>query len=193
MRNFGSGIIILALLALAGCGGDVRLTQQEISPVYKAGEFAYAGAGRDLRVVVAGNPFGGDQGEFDDAVTGYMQGNHWGQPANFTTRPGASAREAYHVVMLFNPPKTFPGMKLCREKPADLPSEAAAPGAGVVLFAAFCRRNESLTEIKGHIAAASGLADPRFGDLVAAVTQGLFPPQRRFDDDRGCKTWLRCR
>ncbi|MBE9553044.1 MAG: hypothetical protein IMF05_06250 [Proteobacteria bacterium] len=178
-------------ILVGACGGNVRLTQHEISPVYKASEFAYAGAGRDLRVVVAGNPFSGDHAEFEHAVTGYMQGNHWGQATNFTTTPGESARENYHVVMLFNPPKTFPGMKLCREKPADLPSEARDDG--VVLFAAFCRRNESLTEIKGDIGAASGPADPNFGDLVAAVTQGLFPPRHRFDDDHGCRRKIRCR
>lgn len=182
--------LLLAILVTA-CGGNVRLTQQEISPVYKAGEFAYAGAGRDLRVVVAGNPFGGDKASFDRAVTGHMQGNHWGQPANFTTTPGESARESYHVVMLFNPPKTFPGMKLCRETPANLPSETT--GDGIVLFAAFCRRNESLTEIKGRIGAAAGPADPNFGDLVAGVTNGLFPPRHRFDDGRDCRRWLRCR
>jgi len=189
--RFNIWLALFLGIFVTACGGTVRLTQQEISPVYKASEFAYAGAGRDLKVVVAGNPFGGDQGEFGRAVTGYMQGNHWGQPTNFTTTPGDTARQTYHVVMLFNPPKTFPGMRLCREKPADLPTEAR--DAGVVLFAAFCRRNESLTEIKGYIEAAGGPADPNFGDLVAAVTQGLFPPQHRFDGDRSCRRWLRCR
>lgn len=183
-------VLVLAFLAVS-CGGTVRLTHEEISPVYNAGEFAYAGAGRDLRVVVAGNPFGGDRAEFDRAVTGYMLGNHWGQPTNFTTTPGESVRDSYHVVMLFNPPKTLPGIKLCREKPADLPSEAREDG--VVLFAAFCRRNESLTEIKGYIEAADGPADPDFGDLVAAVTSGLFPPKRRFDDDHECRRRLGCK
>ena len=183
-------VLVLAFLAVS-CGGNVRLTQQEISSVYTAGEFAYAGAGRDLRVVVAGNPFGGDQVAFERTVTGYMLTNHWGQPTNFTTAPGESVRDSYHVVMLFNPPKTLPGIKLCREKPADLPSEAREHG--VVLFAAFCRRNESLTEIKGHAVTADGPADPGFGDLVAAVTQGLFPLKRRFDDDRKCRRRPGCK
>lgn len=183
---------VALLLILTACAvGGVRLTQQEISPVYRASEFAYAGAGRDLRVFVVGSPFGGDREAFEQAVTGYMQGNHWGQPTNFTTTPGESARNNYHVVMLFNPPKSFPGIQLCREAPADLPTEARAEG--VVLFAAFCRRNESLTEIKGFIETAVGHADPNFGDLVAAVTNGLFPPKRRFDDDDDCRRWLRCR
>lgn len=184
------GLSLFIGMFLAACGGDVRLTQQEISPVYTAGEFAYAGAGRDLRVVVAGNPFGGDRAALERATTGHMRGSHWGQATNFTTAPGDSVRESYHVVMLFNPPKTFSGMRLCREKPADLPSETRDDG--VVLFAAFCRRNESLTEIKGYVATADGLAGPIFGDLVAMVTQGLFPPKRRFDDDRKCRRRFGC-
>jgi hypothetical protein len=178
-------------ILVAACGGGVRLTHQDISPVYTSGEFAYAGAGRDLRVVVAGNPFGGDRAEFDNAVTGYMKGNHWGQATNFTTTPGESARDTYHVVMLFNPPETFPGIKLCREEPEALPTETR--DVGVVLFAAFCRRNESLTEIKGYIEAAGGPADANFGDLVAGVTLGLFPPQRRSSgSQKKCRNWPNC-
>jgi len=185
--------ILLALTVLvAACASPtVKLTQQEISPVYQAGEFAYAGAGRDLRVMVVGNPFGGPSDEFDRTVTDLMQGNHWGQRTNFTTTPGESARESYHVVMLVNPPQTFPGIKLCRTDPKDLPT--GARDSGVVLFAAFCRRNESLTEIKGFAESASGPADAAFADLVAGVTNGLFPPKRRFDEDRNCLFLKGCR
>jgi hypothetical protein len=178
--------ILVAVLA-GGCAGNVRLTQQEISPVYTASEFSYAGADRDLRVDIVGNPFGGDQRQFDSIITGYMQGSHWGPPTHFTTTPNSSAREAYRVVMLFDPPSTFPGIRICREKPQDLPTQADA--SKIILFSAFCRGNESLTEIKGRIEAASGPDDPKFGDLVASVTNGLFPPRRRFEDDRDC--WYR--
>lgn len=178
-------------ILVSACGGNVRLTQQEVSPVYKAGEFAYAGAGRDLKVEVIGNPFGGDPAAFGKTVTDYMQGNHWGPRTNFTTTPGASARESYRVVMLFNPPRTLVGMRLCREEASSLPSESGREE--IVVFAAFCRRNESLTEIKGRIDGATGPGDPIFGDLVAQATNALFPPKRRFEGDRGgCPPWLQC-
>ncbi|MBE9553733.1 MAG: hypothetical protein IMF05_09760, partial [Proteobacteria bacterium] len=80
--------LLAAALAVAACAaGGVRLTQQEIAPSYSPGEFAYAGAGRDMRVVVVGNPFGGDRAVFERAVTDAMQGRHWGQRTNFTTTP----------------------------------------------------------------------------------------------------------
>lgn len=184
-------MVTAVLLFVSACASDVRLTQQEISPSYKAGEFAYAGADRDLQVIVVGNPFDGDKATFDKAVTDYMQGNHWGPRTNFTTMPGASARKSYRVVMLFDPPKTLVGMRLCREEPSSLPTEENE--GRIVVFAAFCRGGESLTEIKGRIEGASGPGDPVFGDLVAQVTNALFPPDRRFGDDRGgCPPWLQC-
>lgn len=183
--------IMAAVFGIAACSSDVRLTQQEISPSYKSGEFAYAGADRDMKVVVVGNPFGGDQETFGRTVTGYMQGNHWGPRTNFTTAPGASARNSYRVVMLFDPPKTLVGMRLCRVEGSALPT--VRTGDEIILFAAFCRGNESMTEIKGRIAGATGPEDPVFGYLIGQVTNALFPPDRRFEDDHGgCPPWLQC-
>jgi hypothetical protein len=191
MKLLRIGTIMAAVLGITACSSDVRLTQQEISPSYKSGEFAYAGADRDMKVVVVGNPFGGDQEAFGRAVTGYMQGNHWGPRTNFTTAPGASARNIYRVIMLFDPPKTLVGMRLCRETASALPTERT--GQKIVVFAAFCRGNETMTEIKGRIREATGSEDPAFGDLIAQVTNALFPPDRRFEDDHGsCPPWLQC-
>lgn len=185
-------LLVMAVLFLASaCSMDVRLTQQEVSPSYKAGEFAYAGAGRDMRVVVVGNPFGGDQATFGGVVTDRMQGNHWGPRTHFTTTPNETARSSYRVVMLFDPPRTLVGMRLCRVEGSSLPT--VRTGDEIILFAAFCRGNESMTEIKGRIAGATGPEDPVFGDLIAQVTNALFPPDRRFEDDHGgCPPWLQC-
>lgn len=181
---------ILVALMVGGCASNVRLTQQEISPVYTSSEFSYAGSGRDLRVDIVGNPFGGDQQAFDRTVTGYMKGSHWGPSTHFTTTPNDTARQTYRVVMLFDPPATFPGIRLCRVKPEDLPTQA--DGKSIILFSAFCRGDKSLTEIKGHIDSASGPDDRKFRDLVASVTNGLFPPRHRFEDDRDCWPRWRC-
>jgi hypothetical protein len=191
MKLLRIGTIVAAALGIAACTSGVRMTQQEISPSYKSGEFAYAGADRDMEVIVVGNPFSGDHAAFGKAVTDHMQGNHWGPPTRFTTTPGPSARDIYRVVMLFDPPKTLTGMRLCRDEAASLPTESV--GGEIVVFAAFCRGSKSLTEIKGRIEAADGASDPFFGDLIAQVTNALFPPDRRFDDDRGgCPPWLKC-
>ncbi len=168
---------IATLLPLAACApGGTSLTQQEVSVAYSSGAFAYAGAGRDLRVVVVGNPFGGDPVAFGTAVTEAMQGRHWGQRTNFTTSPGETARANYRVLMLFDPPADLNAMRLCREEPGALPTAPA--GGEVVLFGAFCRGDSSLTTIKGRVSGAANARDPAFRALVADVTNGLFPPAR---------------
>lgn len=184
------GTVLLSALLLAACGQPVRLTQQEASPSYTAGEFAYAAGGRELKVVVAGNPFGGDRASFEQAVTDAMQGRHWGPATVFTSAPGPSARPAYGVVMLFNPPSSLTGGRLCRDEPSALP--VAPAGDRLVLFAAFCRSGGLLTEVKGSIPAVAGPEDPLFAELVGQVTNGLFPPLRRREGDRRCPPWMRC-
>jgi len=176
--------LLAAVLATTACAaGNVRLTQQDITPTYSPGEFASVAAGRDMRVVIVGNPFGGDTAAFETAVTGAMQGRHWGQRTNFTTSPGASAHARYRVVLLFDPPRALNGSKLCREAPSALQSETK--GEETVLFAAFCRGKRSRTQIKGQISRVAGPNDPAFRELVGQVTNGLFPPDRGVGRDRG--------
>lgn len=185
----GLPALILAFLAVACAGAVVRLSQQEVSPSYKAGEFGYAGARGAIRVIVAGDAMDADPAALAKAVTNAMQGRHWGPRTNFTTQDHPGIRPSYRVVMMFNPAPTMVGMRLCREDPATLPM---VPAKGeIVLFSAFCRGGESLTEIKGRIAGAASLDNPGFAELVGQVTHALFPPERRFEGDRGgAPPWL---
>lgn len=186
-----SGLLVLVLAFLAvSCGGaNVRLTQQEVSPSYKAGEFGYAGARGALRVIVAGDSLGVDAASLGKAVTDAMRGRHWGPRTNFTTLDHPGIRPSYRVVMMFNPAPTMVGMRLCREDPATLPMVPAK--GGIVLFSAFCRGSESLTEIKGRITGAASPDNPGFAELVGQVTHALFPPDRRFEgEESGAPPWL---
>jgi len=181
--------LLAAVFIVAACApGNVRLTHQEYAPSYSPAEFAYAGGGRDLRVVVVGNPFGGDQAVFEKMVTDAMQGQHWGQTVNFTTDPGADARIRYRVVLLFNPPRALNSLKLCSESASALPS--ASVGQAIELFAAFCHGKRLRTGIKGHIAGAAGPGDPAFRALVGQVTNGLFPPDRGREREPGESRWI---
>ena len=181
--------LLAAVLATTACAaGNVRLTQQDVTPTYSPGEFAVVAAGRDLWVVVAGNPFGGDAAAFEAAVTDAMQGRHWGQQTNFTTTPGANANTRYRVVLLFGPPRALNGARLCRDAPSALPSESE--GEEIVLFAAFCHGKRLRTQIKGRISSVAGPGDPDFRELVGQVTNGLFPPDRGGGRDRGEPVFL---
>lgn len=185
-------ILMLVSMAVAGCGGGlVVLTRQEASPAYTTGQFAYAAAGRDLRVVIVGDPFGGDQPAFERAVTDAMQGQHWGQRTHFTVDPGESARDIYHVVMLFNPPANLPGEKLCRDEPATLSPKAYTEGR-LGVYGAFCRSDKLLTRVRGTIKGAGGPDDRLFRDMVGQVTNALFPLRQGHDDDDRCGRLLNC-
>ncbi len=182
-----------SLVFLTTCApGNVRLTEQQTGSAYDSGEVAYAGAGRDLLVEIYGNPFDGDTGAFAGAVTDAMQGRNWGQRMNFTTTPGPDARTLYKVVLLFGPPIDLMALKLCSE-PAEALAAKPTPGEGISVLAAFCRSDKSLTEIKGTIESAPGHDDPAFAELVGQVTQGLFPPRRRDDDDGKCWRLFKCK
>lgn len=180
-----AALFLSVLLASAACstGGPI-LTHQNIDPLYGAGQFAYAGAGRDLRVDVVGDPFGGDPAAFGRIVTDAMQGRHFGPATNFTTTPGADARSAYRVVMLFDPSLSLNPALLCSDPPSSLPVQGGQNRVSV--FAAFCRGGKSLTSVKGGIASASGPEDPEFRELVGRVTHALFPPDRRADPKDRC-------
>ncbi len=190
-------IVLATLLFAAACApGGTRLTHQYLSPAYNSGEFAYAGAGRDLRTVVHGNPFGGGQpgiGQpaFGEAVTDAMQGRHWGQRTHFTTAPGADARNLYKVVLLFDPPIEFPGLRLGRDDDATL-ARVPRRGDGIAVFAAFCSGDKSLTEIRGSVPSATGPTDPAFRELVGDVTRALFPLKRLGDDNNNCRPPFKC-
>ncbi|UCH73535.1 MAG: hypothetical protein JSU82_14500 [Rhodospirillales bacterium] len=139
-------------------------------------------------MVIVGNPFGGDAAAFETLVTDAMRGRHWGQATGFTTTPGADAQTRFRVVMLFDPPVSLNGTRLCREAPSALSSEPG--GEGIILFAAFCRGKRLRTQIKGWIAGASGPGDSAFRDLVGQVTNGLFPPDRGLSRDRGSPVFI---
>jgi hypothetical protein len=209
-------LALASLILVAACAGSVRLTQLDVASTYDAGEFAYAAAGRDLHVVIVGNPFGGDQDAFETAVTDAMQGRHWGQATNFTTTPGDDARLSFRVVLIFDPPPggddarlSFrvvlifdppPGMnaaRQCREE--ALAVQTVPADSQIELSAAFCSGDSARTRIRGRVSGAKGPQDRAFRELVGQVTNGLFPPDRgRNRPDRGrnrsggCRPPLMC-
>lgn len=187
MRRY---MLVLAFALLtASCGrATVTIFQQEISPSYRAGEFGYAGARGAIRVIVAGDQLDTAPEILGKTVTDAMTGRHWGPRTKFTTQDHPGIRPSYRVVMMFNPAPTMIGMRLCRDDPATLP--VARPDSGIILFAAFCRGGESMNEIKGRVAGASGPDNPAFTELVGQVTHGLFPPERRPGDDDSAPPWL---
>jgi len=169
-------MVMLALGAAACAPGNVRLTHQDLNSAYRQSEFGYAGAGRDFRVAILGNPFGGDRATFEQAVTAAMQGRNWGPATNFTTAPGSSARDGYRVVMVFDPAPTLNPQTLCGEPPSA-PLPHAAGSASVSVFAAWCRFGTALSSVRGEVGGVTGPGDAGFRAMIGRVTETLFPPE----------------
>ena len=180
-------IAVLAVLALAALGGCSRagvIDYVRLEPRYQPQQCGSAAGGRDLMVEVQGNPFAISQDEFAALVTDAMQGAHFGQPTNFTTSPGDSARPDYRVRLLFNGPGASTGGIVCAGEPATI---GPSPNRGDVrLLAAFCHNQDPLSYLTAHISGLQDAHDPALRDFVRQVTSNLFPPQNYQERNRGC-------
>ncbi|AWK87060.1 hypothetical protein [Azospirillum thermophilum] len=171
--------VAAAFLLLAGCGNE-RVVSDLPAPAYTPGELAYAASDRDLRVVIHGNPFGGDGERFGDRVTDYMQNHVFGVRTHFTIRPDQTARPDYRVVLAFNPAQNTLNSELCRN--AAIPTRP--PGGAIVVQGAFCRGGGALTSATGWLDEVKTMEDPDFRQLIGDLTFSLFPTKRAEADDR---------
>jgi hypothetical protein len=149
------------------------ISYSKLSYSYSPRDIAYAGGPGELWTEVAGNPFGATQADFDQAVTAAMYGAHFGPPTKFTTAPSPAARHAFHVRLLFNGTATDDA-HICAGPPAAV---SASRASDVVLYAAFCQDDESLSFLRAAGDGFSGPNDPEFKDFMRQVTMKLFPPQ----------------
>lgn len=168
--SYGSGL---------GLGTASRVVTIPPSHLYTPLEFSYAAGGRDLTTEISGNPFGMDQATFDQVVTDLMRGRHFGPPTNFTTTPGPSAREPYHVVLAFNPEGALTHQALCLRR--RVPTQPLGADGRMTLQAAFCRGGGMMTGVVGYASGVRSIEDPAFRRMIADTTLSLFPP---VDPDR---------
>ena len=171
----------LTCAVLAGCSGAAIIDYVHLEPGYRAQQFAYAAGGRDLEADIQGNPFAMPKEEFDATVADAMQGAHFGQPTNFTTTPGDSARPGYRVRLLFNGPGASSGRIVCAGEPAIV--GPSPEGGNVRLLAAFCNGDYPLSYLSAHVSGIQDANGPAFRDFMRQVTTNLFPPQNRQEQD----------
>ena len=177
--------LLLAVFAMSAC--DYNHRRSYVEPTYRPSLFNYAAGGRDLAVQTVGNPYA-EQGlgnqDFPDFIVASMQGHNLGQPTNFTTTPGDSARDHYKVVVAFNPVEPATYRSLCEGDVESGPTEEK-----VRVKAAFCQGGRSsgqrvLTGVRANVVAEAGPNSEAFQRMMAGVTRDLFPLQDNdFDDD----------
>ena len=189
---------ILAIALLAGSLGACVNTDVVLSPTNFYGAYTpsvvnYSSARGGLPVEVVGNPFDAPKDELNTAISGWMEGSHFGPHVNFLTSPPGDFASAYRIVLVFDSTQGYTELKLCRESGSIQPgtegpgSEEPGTEAPVRVHAALCAGESPLTGVSGRVIGASGPADPKFGRLMAQITTNLLPPFNpdRRDNDNG--------
>ena len=163
----------LLLSACAASSGGVVLTHNYIGYSYYGAELEYAAAKGGMPTAVVGHPFGVEKASFDRAVTDAMYRKNPGIAVEFSTEIADPQRWLYRVVMYFDPPVSISGNTACNPE-ASLRS-VPQKGTRLVLLAAMCRGNKSLTEIRGTTTLGSSADDPNFRSMITQVMFNMFP------------------
>jgi len=172
IRCFAAGLLLMS-------GACTSSTYWDAGGEYESGvgEFRYAGADRDFRTRVAGNPFKAPRAVTERAVIAAMRDRDKGMNTNFTTTPRNPYR-TYHIVMLFNPTAT--GGAACAA-----PERHAGPaGQGALSLAAlFCDGDRLVYGIGGTVSGVTRLDDPKFDDFVNNLMYFFVPYESMVFDD----------
>ena len=166
-------------MAVAGCASAVVMQSSNDTQTIPGllGTFTYAGADRDMRVIIVGNPFSAPKAEVDRVIVENMQGRNNGPTTNFTTTPSENVREGYPIVMMFDPPRGMLKDDICGDTGKLMPEP---PGDRIRLLTGFCAGDELLTWVAASISRVATPSDPAFGNMVSQSIRNLIPPG---DDD----------
>lgn len=170
-----SAMLIASAITLSACSGS-RVVGSEYGSAYTRIEAGYAFSGRDARVELLGDPFGGDRTALEAAVVAAMRGRGNGLPTRFTTAPNETARPGSKIVFAFNPVGTEPTSKLCT--PNGVATAPARPGESVNLYveAAFCSGGGAANAARGWLDGATGPDAAGFDSLIGDLTDTLLQP-----------------
>jgi hypothetical protein len=144
--------------------------------------FMYAASGRDMEVVVAGNPFTMSKNEVDRVVVDSMQGQNNGPLTHFTLSPGQDSKLGYRIVVALNPPASFPAADACTSNPGTIPTTPT--GGRLRALMAFCAKDSILSEATGSVVPVARPTDGDFGPLMAALIRDLVPAREPNDDSQ---------
>ena len=177
VQIFGTMVAALLVAALGACTSlqsdsvtAVRGNWYNYSPSYTR----YAFSAGEVNTLIFGSAFDMPQATFEERVTDLMHGRpFWAPAARYTTQPSDSARDAFYVVLTFNPPDSYDGYDACAKR--DLGGEATLPHVRVV--GAFCSSVKLLSEVRASASGVTGPEDGLFARLVQRVVIELFPPR----------------
>lgn len=173
----------LAVL-LPACSQTSLLNHSYLSDNYSPYLLNYAAKRGGMVTEIIGNPFDGSKDMIEQSVTQSFEDHHFGPELDFVATPTAQAtgegREAYRVVVLFNPAPNANSAKLCSD-----PGRPQAPASDrVSVLAAFCTTDTRVSSAAGSVGGVSSPDDPAFRKLMEQVALELFPPRSPNRADR---------
>ncbi len=166
-----------AALMLNACADMAVLDNSYVSDAYNPYLLSYAAKRGGMMTEIVGNPFDAPKEEVDRLVTETFRDNHFGPELDFIATPSGVAtgdnREAFRVVVLFNPAAYANPARLC-----ELPARPQEPVPDrVAVLAAFCSTDTRVTSAAGSVTGVSSPEDPAFERLIRQLSLELFPPR----------------
>jgi hypothetical protein len=176
---------IAALAGVTACSGASYISPPSYNR-YSSSDFAFAGANRDLQVVIRGNPSTLSDPAFAQAAVDAMQGKKPGVQTHFTLNPQPD-RPDYRVVLLFDSTSAASERAICTGR---APIAAQIPqGQPIQVQAAFCWRDEALSSLSAGGPLLAADPRPQLASFMGAIIPVLLPVEnprisRASDDSR---------
>ena len=177
------GVILVVghvAMAMPTAAFGQSISYSRVESIYNPSEVSYAADGRDLKVLVHGNPFA-SQGVSDEQLAKVVVDSMRGTPSwfvtNYTTTPNETARELYRVVWRIGVAKNASISAICRGVPGDSSVDGNTGGAsaGRTVLAALCRRERTMSVLGGALGSIASVDDPKFREFIKMATRQLFP------------------
>ena len=169
----------IALLGtIAGCTGVVVQDAPAPRASYDHRDFDFATDKGAILTIIAGNPFGGPQKEFDTLVRRHMYGQNRELAAEFVASHSARTNPLYKVVVAFNKELGISPNEMCAA-PLALPSVPHQRRFRIDI--AFCKGDASQSDTSGYADNVSSTADPNFASLIRQATYTMLPDEAGAD------------
>ena len=172
----------IALLGtIAGCTGVVVQDAPAPRANYYERDFDFATEKGAILTIIAGNPFGGPQKEFEALVRRHMYGQNRELPTEFVVSHSDRTNPLYKVVVAFNKELGISPNEMCA---APLALRSVPQQRQLRIDIAFCKGDASESDTSGYADKISNTADPNFASLIRQATFTMLPEEGETERDR---------
>jgi hypothetical protein len=161
-------------LTIAGCSFVIVEDLPGPRANYFDGDFEYATSKGAIVTVVAGNPFGLPQPQFDNAVRRDMARSVVIGRAKFVAAADEETLAPFKVVVAFNTAPNISNVSLCR-RGAKTPVMPNKDSTNVKI--SFCDGDRLKSGSAAWVTGASGIDDRKFKDLIKQAAIAMLPLQ----------------